>query len=88
MVSIEVASRARRRRAPTARPPNEPFGFRRPETPRRGTGTGFLIDAAGHLLTNQHVIDGAERVTVKLDRRPQLPRPGASAPTPTPTSRC
>ena len=65
VVSIEVASRTRRRAA-TARPPNEPFGFRRPETPRRGTGTGFLIDAAGHLLTNQHVIEGAERVTVKL----------------------
>jgi serine protease Do len=66
VVSIEVASRARRRATATPRPPNEPFGFRRPETPRRGTGTGFLIDAAGHLLTNQHVVDGAERVTVKL----------------------
>ncbi len=65
VVSIEVASRARRRGA-NPRPPNEPFGFRRPETPRRGTGTGFFIDAAGHLLTNQHVIDGAERVTVRL----------------------
>jgi serine protease Do len=64
VVSIEVASRSRRRPA-GARPP-EPFGPRRPETPRRGTGTGFFIDAAGHLLTNQHVIDGAERVTVKL----------------------
>ena len=65
VVSIEVASRSRRRAA-TARPPGEPFGFRRPETPRRGTGTGFFIDAAGHLLTNQHVVDGADRVTVKL----------------------
>ncbi|MGD9903725.1 MAG: trypsin-like peptidase domain-containing protein [Vicinamibacterales bacterium] len=64
VVSIEVASRSRRRAA--ARLPNEPFGNRRPETPRRGTGTGFFIDAAGHLLTNQHVIDGAERVIVKL----------------------
>ena len=65
VVSIEVASRSRRRAA-TPRPPGEPFGFRRPETPRRGTGTGFFIDAAGHLLTNQHVVDGADRVTVKL----------------------
>ncbi len=66
VVSIEVASRSRRRAAAAPpRQPNEPF-FRRPETPRRGTGTGFLIDAAGHLLTNQHVIDGAERVIVKL----------------------
>jgi serine protease Do len=65
VVSIEVASRTRRR-ATATRSPNEPFGFRRPETPRRGTGTGFFIDAAGHLLTNEHVIDGAERVVVKL----------------------
>lgn len=65
VVSIDVASRTRRRGA-LPRPADEPFGFRRPETPRRGTGTGFLIDAAGHILTNQHVIDAAERVTVKL----------------------
>lgn len=65
VVSIEVASRSRRRPA-GARSPGESFGLRRPETPRRGTGTGFFIDAAGHLLTNQHVIDGAERVTVRL----------------------
>ena len=29
-------------------------------------GTGFIIDAEGHILTNQHVIDGADRLTVKL----------------------
>ncbi|MFN8644438.1 MAG: trypsin-like peptidase domain-containing protein [Candidatus Binatia bacterium] len=65
VVSIDVASRARRRGAAT--PPGEGgFGFRRPETPRRGTGTGFVIDASGVIVTNEHVIDGAERVMVKL----------------------
>jgi serine protease Do len=39
---------------------------REPEGPRRGAGTGFLIDASGHILTNQHVIDGADRLTVRL----------------------
>lgn len=34
--------------------------------PRRGTGTGFVIDAAGFILTNHHVIDGADRITVRL----------------------
>jgi serine protease Do len=34
--------------------------------PRRGAGTGFLIDASGFILTNQHVIDGADRLTVRL----------------------
>ncbi|WP_240124958.1 DegQ family serine endoprotease [Thermomonas alba] len=33
-------------------------------------GTGFIISSDGYLLTNHHVIDGADKVTVKLsDRR-------------------
>lgn len=31
---------------------------------RQGLGSGFLIDAEGHILTNEHVVDGATRVTV------------------------
>ncbi len=34
--------------------------------PRRGEGTGFIIDAAGYILTNHHVIDGADRIMVRL----------------------
>ena len=30
------------------------------------TGSGFLIDDQGHVLTNAHVVDGASSVTVKL----------------------
>jgi serine protease Do len=65
VVSIDVASRARRR-AGVPRTPDEGPGPRRPETPRRGTGTGFIVDADGLILTNQHVVDQAERVMVKL----------------------
>ncbi|TCT20985.1 DegQ family serine endoprotease [Thermomonas haemolytica] len=33
-------------------------------------GTGFIISSDGYVLTNHHVIDGADKVTVKLsDRR-------------------
>ncbi len=36
----------------------------------RGMGTGFIISADGYLLTNHHVIDGADEVKVRLsDRR-------------------
>jgi S1-C subfamily serine protease len=32
----------------------------------RGTGSGFVWDDAGHVVTNFHVIDGAARATVRL----------------------
>ena len=35
-------------------------------TPARGVGTGVILDKAGHILTNNHVIAGAERVNVTL----------------------
>ncbi len=31
---------------------------------RQGLGSGFLIDQQGHILTNEHVVDGAAKVTV------------------------
>jgi 2-alkenal reductase len=31
-----------------------------------GTGTGFVIDTAGHIVTNAHVIDGAVRIEVNF----------------------
>jgi S1-C subfamily serine protease len=34
--------------------------------PVEGAGSGFLIDAAGHILTNNHVIEGAQTIEVTL----------------------
>src|SRR4029079_8114247 len=33
---------------------------------RRGGGTGSVIDEQGHILTNYHVIEGADQVTVSF----------------------
>ena len=36
------------------------------EAPRNGAGSGFIIDRAGYILTNHHVIASAERISVTL----------------------
>jgi serine protease Do len=36
------------------------------DAPREGSGSGFIIDASGYILTNHHVVTGADRVTVTL----------------------
>jgi putative serine protease PepD len=41
----------------------DPFGN---ETPSGATGSGFVIDDEGHIVTNQHVVDGADSVTVRF----------------------
>ena len=36
------------------------------DVPRKGAGSGVIIAGDGYMLTNHHVIDRAERITVKL----------------------
>jgi serine protease Do len=73
VVNIDATSRRRPRTQGSGRTPARPELFEDPfdnrrfrDAPRRGAGTGFLIDSEGHILTNHHVIDAADRITVKL----------------------
>jgi serine protease Do len=36
------------------------------DTPAQGSGSGFIIDTDGYILTNHHVIASADRITVTL----------------------
>src|SRR5690349_10792266 len=40
--------------------------------PSRALGSGFVIDSAGYIATNNHVIDGADEITVTLQDGRQL----------------
>jgi serine protease Do len=43
-------------------------GYNQPD--RRGTGSGFIFESEGYIITNHHVIDNADQIIVRLaDRR-------------------
>ena len=42
------------------------FGHRG-SAPEHALGSGFVIDPAGYVVTNNHVVDGAHKITVTLD---------------------
>jgi len=43
-----------------------PWGGAQWRFPRRGVGSGIALDAQGHVLTNYHVVDEAEKILVTL----------------------
>jgi len=52
----------------------DPFGFTGPtvET-QQALGSGFVIDKAGHIVTNYHVVQGASRVEVSFSDNERKP---------------
>ncbi len=37
-----------------------------PQPKKMGTGSGFIVDTKGYIITNYHVVDGADKITVKV----------------------
>ena len=68
VVNIDASANAPPRGVPR---PSRPGGddsdaARDFDAPRPGSGSGFLIDRSGYILTNNHVIEAAQRITVTL----------------------
>jgi serine protease Do len=58
-------------RAPGGKDPFQDFYDKffgdRDKKPRSGMGSGFIIDKEGYILTNNHVIDGADEIVVLIE---------------------
>jgi serine protease Do len=55
--------------APGNPPGTGPRGAERPQMPQRkaqSLGSGFIVDASGIVVTNYHVIDGADEISITL----------------------
>jgi serine protease Do len=49
------------------------FEFGQEEQAQRGNGSGVIVDAQGYILTNYHVISGADRIKVKFYDGSEIP---------------
>ncbi len=77
---VNVSTKAKAR--PAVRSPRQPgrrsdpfqdfydrFFGDRGNKPRRGMGSGFFIDPEGHMLTNYHVVEGADEIIVTFQKK-------------------
>lgn len=69
IVSIDTKTKATQAAAPPTDAPDDLLDFlrRQSQHPVYAVGSGFIVDKSGYIITNAHVIDDAERITVKLD---------------------
>jgi len=76
ITAMATAESGQQQRAPQQIPENVPEIFKeffdqRPMPERNGTatGSGFLISADGFIVTNNHVVEGADDISIRLNDR-------------------
>ena len=63
---VQITSTAASSDNPSAAP------FDQQAAPRQALGSGFVIDKTGHIVTNYHVIEGADEIEVSFSNRDTL----------------
>jgi serine protease Do len=74
-VRTEVSARTVSQQVPPelrGTPFEEMFGGRMRSAPQAASGSGFIIDANGYVVTNNHVVEGASRIRVVLNDKREL----------------
>ena len=59
--------------------PGGPGGQGNQAQERDALGSGFIVDSKGYIITNNHVVDGADEIYVKLSTDPDTTDPGRKA---------
>ncbi|MBA2359425.1 MAG: trypsin-like peptidase domain-containing protein, partial [Actinobacteria bacterium] len=65
---VQITSKTREPDRVSAFPSTEPV----PQVPAQALGSGFVIDKTGHIVTNYHVIEGADEIEVSFSNQDTL----------------